>query len=551
MPFNFSVQLNDPTDAGGSADPVLVYDLQQALSVWSQYVTGNGTLVVALDILNTTQGRAAGGPTSSVFDGTNSQGLDIEEPSSLYELTTGNHVAGTTSDITITLDPGYFSRLDLSNNLTYNSQVANNTYNPIVLDLNEIFHGFGQAGYYSQTGILSGNYESTFDNLIQITSSGAFFIGTNAEAAYGGAVPLTTNSSSGENYYHFGNDQADLYRIPSTVQDPLTLDLMNGIVFFYNYQYPVSNLDLGVLRDLGYNVACFCRGTLILTERGEVAVEELAIGDRVMTLSGRARPIRWIGRRSYAGRFAVGQRHILPVCVTAGAIADGVPRRDLWLSPNHALYLEGVLIEARDLVNGVSIVQAERVAAIQYFHIELDSHDVILAEGAPAESFIDDDSRGLFHNAHEYQRLYPDEAADPARYCAPRRDQGFEVERARAGIARRAGLGVIAEAPAPGLLRGQIEEVGRRRICGWAQDMANPDAPVCLDILAGGQLIGQAVANRYRADLAAAGLGSLRHGFEFELPAGGVLIPRSIQVRRSLDGAPLTAARRPRTASAS
>jgi len=203
---------------------------------------------------------------------------------------------------------------------------------------------------------------------------------------------------------------------------------------------------------------CYCRGTLILTETGEVAVEDLSIGDRVMTLSGRARPVKWIGRRSYAGRFALGQRHILPVCIAANALADGVPRRDLWLSPNHALYLEGVLIEARDLVNHVSVFQAERVAAIQYFHIELDSHDVILAEGAAAESFIDDDSRFLFHNADEYRALYPGERNPPARYCAPRRDQGCAVERARTRIARRAGLAAAAEAPPPGKLRGQIDE---------------------------------------------------------------------------------------------
>ena len=71
------------------------------------------------------------------------------------------------------------------------------------------------------------------------------------------------------------------------------------------------------------------------------------------------------------------------------------------------MYLDGVLIEAKDLVNGVSIVQAERVEKVEYFHIELENHDVIIAEGALSESFIDDDSRGMFHNAHEYRVLYP------------------------------------------------------------------------------------------------------------------------------------------------
>src|SRR5579863_10177022 len=242
MTFNSSVEINDPNNAGGSADALLVYDLQQALEIWSGYISGIGTLEVELDIASTTQGRESGGPTSSQFVRTNAQGVNIFEPSSLYELTTGNHVSGTTSDITITIDPGYFSQLDLAANLTYNSQVPTNEYNPIVVDLHELLHGFGQSGYYSQTGTLAGNYESTFDTFIEQTSSGTFFTGPNAEAAYGGPVPLTTDSISGENYYHFGDDLADLSRTPATVQDPLTLDLMNGIVFFtiINTKFPNS-----------------------------------------------------------------------------------------------------------------------------------------------------------------------------------------------------------------------------------------------------------------------------------------------------------------------
>jgi glycosyltransferase involved in cell wall biosynthesis len=105
------------------------------------------------------------------------------------------------------------------------------------------------------------------------------------------------------------------------------------------------------------------------------------------------------------------------------------------------MFLKGVLIEAIDLVNGVSIIQAERVEHVDYFHIELDTHDVIVAEGALSESFVDDDSRGIFQNAHEFAALYANTPpVRPARYCAPRLAFGAEVEAARRRIAERAGI---------------------------------------------------------------------------------------------------------------
>ena len=95
-------------------------------------------------------------------------------------------------------------------------------------------------------------------------------------------------------------------------------------------------------------IPCYCPGTLIRTKYGQKKVEELKIGDKLMTSSGEERPIKWIGRRSYSRRFVMGRRDILPVCIKAGALDDDVPKRDLWISPNHAMYLDGMLIEAKD-----------------------------------------------------------------------------------------------------------------------------------------------------------------------------------------------------------
>ena len=282
---------------------------------------------------------------------------------------------------------------------------------------------------------------------------------------------------------------------------------------------------------------CFCRGTLILTEAGEVAVEDLAIGDKVVTLSGDAKPVRWIGRRGYDGRFVAGNRAVLPIRVMAGALSDGVPARELWVSPEHALYLDGALVPAGLLVNGASIVQIEDIDQVEYFHIELAAHDVLFAEGAPAESFVDDDSRGVFHNVAEFYALYPEAPVrEPASYCAPRLEEGFALEALRRrllGRARRLGADGKAQ---PGVLRGLLERVHRARISGWAFDPASPDTPVALVVLANGAEIGRVVAELYRSDLADAGIGDGYHAFELIVPGGLTAGMRhEIEVRHAAD----------------
>ena len=286
---------------------------------------------------------------------------------------------------------------------------------------------------------------------------------------------------------------------------------------------------------IGGNVACYVRGTKILTNRGEVMVEDLSIAELVTTASGEERPIKWIGRRSYSGRFIMGRRDILPICIKASALSDGCPRRELWVSPHHAMYLDGVLIEAKDLINGVSIVQAEEVEKVEYFHVELDSHDVIIAEGAGSETFVNDDDRAMFHNAHEYDLLYPQGNPLPVRYCAPRLDAGYEVEVVRRRINARAGLRTVTDDYVPSL-RGYVDEARNDRISGWAQTPEYPEAAVCLDIWVAGRKIGQVLANRYRRDLECAGIGSGRHGFEFKPVDGLNVATGPIEVRRSLDG---------------
>lgn len=151
---------------------------------------------------------------------------------------------------------------------------------------------------------------------------------------------------------------------------------------------------------------CFASGSLIQTTHGEVAVEDLRVGDHVVTASGQARPIRWLGHRTIVCRGHVDPPSVQPVCIRAGAFGLGRPTRDLLVSPGHALLVDGVLITAAALVNGVSILVERNVPEVfTYFHVELADQSLILAEGAPAETFIDNAARENFDNWEEHAAL--------------------------------------------------------------------------------------------------------------------------------------------------
>ena len=100
---------------------------------------------------------------------------------------------------------------------------------------------------------------------------------------------------------------------------------------------------------------------------------------------------------------------VAPIRVKAGALGDTVPARDLLLSPDHAILLNGVLVQAGALVNGTSIVRESNVPDVfTYYHVEVDDHSLILAENVPAETFIDNVDRLGIHNWNEHVALYPE-----------------------------------------------------------------------------------------------------------------------------------------------
>jgi hypothetical protein len=168
-----------------------------------------------------------------------------------------------------------------------------------------------------------------------------------------------------------------------------------------NFQYKTDGAD-------GTLIVCYYPGTAIRTASGDVAVECLRIGDSVMLADGGMLPVRWIGQNTVSTRFADPLR-VLPIRIRAGALAEGLPERDLLVSPEHAILVEDILVQAGALVNGVSIIRETSVPeTFTYYHVELAEHALLLAEGLPAESFVDNVHRTAFDNWAEHVELYGD-----------------------------------------------------------------------------------------------------------------------------------------------
>jgi hypothetical protein len=199
-------------------------------------------------------------------------------------------------------------------------------------------------------------------------------------------------------------------------------------------------LDIEVLRFadetiLASNVPCFTAGTRIETPRGEVPVEDLRPGDEVVLAAGGTARIAWLGSTTLDIARHRWPDLVRPVRIRAGALADGVPRRDLLLSPEHALALDGVLVPAKLLVNGRAILAEPGVARVTYLHVELPTHAALLAEGAPAESYLDLGHRHLLQAVGDGA---PPAAQHPPVACAPRIEAGPRLEALRARLAARA-----------------------------------------------------------------------------------------------------------------
>ncbi|MCX7379894.1 MAG: Hint domain-containing protein [Alphaproteobacteria bacterium] len=307
------------------------------------------------------------------------------------------------------------------------------------------------AGTLTNTGTLANNGRI-------VMGAGTFAAGTVAGtgtiafgALPGGVLTLAAatdntiaNMAEGQTIDLLGRTVTDLALLPGntlrlSLSDAGTLDLkldpaqdFTGLFFHHT----TAGADSRITESA---VPCFAEGTRVLTEGGEVAVECLMIGDRLATSGGGFRPIAWLGRRLVACARHKAPHDVWPIRIAAGAFAPLVPRAILHLSPDHAVLIDGVLIPVRYLENGTTIRQ-HPVEAITYWHVELDRHDVILAEGLECESYLDTGNRGAFSNGDGPMGLHPDFARCiwGTNACAPLVTEGPELLAARLALLDRA-----------------------------------------------------------------------------------------------------------------
>ncbi|ATU71656.1 hypothetical protein SXCC_01727 [Gluconacetobacter sp. SXCC-1] len=191
---------------------------------------------------------------------------------------------------------------------------------------------------------------------------------------------------------------------------------------------------------VGGTTACFVDGTLIRTPAGDVPVETLMAGDRVVTASGAIRPVRWVGQSLlHCAARASGTHESWPVRIAAHAFAPGRPERDLLVSPGHGIavtVMDEVLVPAFQLVNGTTITQVP-CDRVSYRHIELDSHDLLISNGLPSESYMDVGNRAAF--AIGFGRVDPERTpATLADYARPFIDGGPVIDAIRSRLTARA-----------------------------------------------------------------------------------------------------------------
>ncbi len=360
---------------------------------------------------------------------------------SLAILGSGGTIVGGTlavqSDISLTS-----ALTESSANLIENGNLVNNgsiTLDPSTLTV---------EGSLTGTGVVTLETGSTLDVLGDISAGQTIvFDGTDA------VLQITDSASIAGTFSLIGNFATiDITDLPlasiSSASFDSTTDLLGityvgassplALSFVSTAPFILTNDGAG---GTDIEIPCFAGGTRLLSIDGDILVEDIKPGDILVTVRDGgpvSQAVVWTGRRTINIARHPQPELVRPVRIIAGAFGPGVPERDLRLSPEHAIYVDGALFTAISLVNGNTIYQETRCTHVTYHHIELTSHDVVLAEGLPCESFLDTGNRAMFDTVSGLMALHPDfTPLHEAGFCAPLVREGAALNTLRARLAQR------------------------------------------------------------------------------------------------------------------
>jgi hypothetical protein len=327
------------------------------------------------------------------------------------------------ADYIHSVDPGAITFIVLENNGTDTS--PSYSFNPANTDIDL----FGLDPYPVQTQYNGANYS---------------IIGSAVTAAVAQGIPLADIVPV---YQAFGGGGFAPWIVPTASQEQTIISTWGQYVptpaFDYAYSWGTQSGDTAIANEPGLQAVfaahngettpCFVAGTRISTDRGEVVVEDIREGDSVQTvLGGPVETVVWIGHRAVDCARHPDPRKVWPVRIAADAFGLERPCRDLYMSPDHAVYIGDVLIPVKCLINETTITQVQR-SEVAYYHVELPRHTVLLAEGLPVESYLDTGDRTTFTNGAGPVALYPDFASRQwdAAGCVPLVVVGPELVAAR------------------------------------------------------------------------------------------------------------------------
>lgn len=227
--------------------------------------------------------------------------------------------------------------------------------------------------------------------------------------ATGTSTSGTVSFSDADNVMQSGNTftyNSTTYTFSGTGTSGGFFATSGGTTYYFSDASIAANTNIGSIDTAGTELVCFLAGTMIATPDGEKPIENLAVGEDIVSADGRVLKVKFVSRQTVVPRFHNSPR-ARPVRIARGALGENLPARDLFVSPGHAILVDGILARAGALVNGTTISQAAAMEkSFIYYNIECDDHELIVAEGLACESFLDEAPRRVFDNYGDYLALY-------------------------------------------------------------------------------------------------------------------------------------------------